>query len=95
MTLSILPDAAFDRHLSLSEKAERAHAIASDEAFCAAMTREIGRGRVKVTAGTFKDHTPALGARRVTGEATQSACGSPAQMCLEATGQAGGAGAMK
>lgn len=94
MSLSLLETRDFDRHLSLSEKAARDETRRASEAFAAAMNRAIKRGKVKVTPGTFVDDTPTF-ARRIHGEAPMSACGSPAAMCMEASGAPGGAEAMK
>jgi hypothetical protein len=88
-------DAHFDHILSLSEKAEREDAVRSNDAFTAAMRREIKRGKVKVRAGTFVDTSPAIYARRIRGEAAMSCIGSPAALCADIGGAPGGAEAMK
>lgn len=81
----------FDKYLSLSEKAEREQAIASDEAFIAAMTKAAAKGRENVTRGTYVDTTPPVGIRFIRAIAPLSACGSPAAMCIERGNPDGGA----
>lgn len=93
--ISHLEATDFDRYLSLSEKETRSAAVTANDAFTAAMNREIKRGKVKVTAGTFVDHTPPIGAVRIRGNAPMSCVGSPAALCCEIGGEPGGAGAMK
>lgn len=85
----------FDRYLSLSEKEHRTASVAANDAFIAAMKKQIGRGREKVKAGTFVDQSPAISARRMYGEVLMSSCGSPAAMCLESGGSQAGAETMK
>lgn len=75
----------FDRYLSLSERAHHDAAVASNDAFTAAMNQAIERGKVKVTAGTYVDTTPPIGALRIRGEVLMSISGSPAAMCMEAS----------
>jgi hypothetical protein len=75
----------FDRYLSLSERDAHDAAVASNDAFVEAMTREIGRGRVKAVAGTYVDTSPPVGAKRLRGILPMSACGSPGAMCMEAS----------
>lgn len=91
----IRPDALehidFDKYLSLSEKAERDAAIASNEAFIAAMTKASAKGRERITAGTYVDKSPPIGARFVCAIAPHSACGSPAAICIERGNPDGGA----
>ena len=57
----------FDHYVNLSEKAARAAAIASNDAFILAMARAVSRGREKAKPGTFVDRTPS-NARRIYGE---------------------------
>lgn len=85
----------FDKYLTLAELAAQAVAIAANDAFTAAMNREIDKGRVKAVAGTFVDLTPPIGAFRVRPDVLMSFCGSPAQMCMEAGGAQSGAETMK
>jgi hypothetical protein len=58
----------YDRYLSHSEKAAHEAAIISNDAFVAAMNKQIGRKREKAVAGTFVDLTPHPFARRFVGE---------------------------
>lgn len=95
MSLSELNDTMFNRFTVISEREAREAAISADQAFVAAINREIRRGKLKVTAGTFVDTSPPIYARRLYGMLPMSACGSPAQMCMEASGQPNGAEAMK
>ena len=90
MTISQLDQPQFDRIVSLSEASLREETQRADEAFAAAMNREIKRGRINVRSGTFVDCSPHYGARRFHGDAPHSSCGSPAAMCLEASGDARG-----
>lgn len=85
----------FDRYLTLAEKAATAVAVAANEAFTAAMTRAVTRGREQATAGTFVDLTPPIMAKRLRGILSFSGCGSPAAMCMEAGGAPNGAETMK
>lgn len=75
----------FDRYLNDSEKLVRQAALASNDAFTAAMNKAVKRGREKVTAGTFVDTSPPTGAFRIRGEILMSCCGSPAALCMEAS----------
>lgn len=93
MAEGLLESTDFERYLSLSEKASRSDAIAANDAFIAAMNREIKRGKLKARAGTFVDHTPSY-ARLIRGEAPMSVCGSPAAMCFDSGGSARGAGTL-
>lgn len=90
-----LEDRDFDKWLSLSEKAARDEAVASNDAFVLAMAKAVKRGREKVTAGTYVDTSTSSGVRRVIPQFPISACGSPAAMCLESAVQQQGAEAMK
>lgn len=90
MAQGTLESRDFDRYMSLSEKEARSTALAANDAFTAALTRAIGKGRETVCPGTFVDLSPTF-ARRIIGEAALSACGSPAAMCLDS----GGAESMK
>jgi hypothetical protein len=85
----------FNKYLKLSERATQAAAIACNDAFVQAMTKAVKRGREKVTAGTYVDLTPPIGAVRIYAEPAMSACGSPSAMCLESGGAQSGAAAMK
>ncbi|EJN07923.1 hypothetical protein PMI42_07453 [Bradyrhizobium sp. YR681] len=91
----IRPDALeridFDKYLSLSEKAQHDAAVASNEAFIAAMTKASAKGREKVRPGTYVDCSPPIGARFIRAIAPHSACGSPAAMCIERGNPDGGA----
>lgn len=93
--MSLIEPQDFDRYLTDSEKETRKAAYAANEAFTAAMTKAIGRGREKAVAGTFVDLTPPIGAKRLYGILTRSGCGSPAAMCMEAGGAHSGSEAMK
>ena len=90
MTISQLDQPQFDRIVSLSEANVREETQRTDEAFAAAMNREIKCGRIKARPGTFVDRSPHYGARRIHGDAPHSSCGSPAAMCLEASGDGNG-----
>jgi hypothetical protein len=85
----------FNRIVSLSEAASREQTQRSDEAFAAAMNREIRKGKLKVKPVTFVDNSPALGARRIYGDVRVSSCGSPAAMCMESNGAPNGAQSMR
>lgn len=85
----------FDHYLSLAEKEAHHAAVTSNDAFVAAMQKAVRRGRENVTEGTFVDHTPPIGAKRLRGILPMSACGSPAAMCMESGGAHIGAEAMK
>jgi hypothetical protein len=89
-----IDDAKFDHIISLNEKAEREAAVESNDAFAAAMRREIGRGRIHATAGTFIDMSPTY-ARRIRGEIAISSCGSPAAMCMDSSGSRSGTQSLK
>jgi hypothetical protein len=77
-----LDDGAFNRFVTLSEKAVRADTVKQDEAFAAAMLGAIQRGKVKVAIGTIVVDRPLMAAR-IQGYAAVSSCGSPAAMCVE------------
>jgi len=85
----------FDHYVSLSEKAARDAAMASNDAFVLAMAKAVSRGREKAIPGTFVDPTPPIGARRIRGEIAMSACGSPAAMCVERGHRGGGTETLK
>jgi pyridoxine/pyridoxamine 5'-phosphate oxidase len=93
--MSRLDDRDFDAYHSLSARASQQTALASNDAFVVAMNKAIRKGREKVKAGTFVDHTPPIGAVRIRGETLMSSCGSPAAMCVDTAIAAGGAGTMK
>lgn len=95
MSEGILESRDFDRYTSLSEQAARDAAMAANGAFHAAMTIAIRRGRENAKPGTYVDTTPPIGAIRIRGEIAISACGSPAQMCMEIGGAPSGAESMK
>jgi len=85
--LGRLESSNFDLWLSLSEKAAIEQTRRSSEAFTAALSRQVKRGRETAAPGTFVDPTPAIGARRmIRGEVQMSACGSSAAMCAERGG---------
>lgn len=84
----------FDRWVTLSEKAVREDAIASNDAFVLAMAKAIKRKREKVQPGTFVDPSPTY-ARRIRGEIAMSPCGSPAAMCAESGSQHSAANTLK
>ena len=88
--LGKLEAADFDRWLSLSEKAAIEANKTANDAFTAALNRQIKRRRETVARGTFVDFSPAIGALRTRGAVPISACGSPAAMCAE-SGTPGGA----
>ncbi len=54
----------YDRYLTISEKAEREAALASNDAFILAMAKAVQSGREHATPGVFVDHTP-TNARRI------------------------------
>lgn len=58
MAQGILESQNFDRYMSLSEKQHRHAALAANDAFAAAMTSAVRRGREHVAPGTFVDLTP-------------------------------------
>ncbi|MCS3725452.1 hypothetical protein [Bradyrhizobium betae] len=89
--LDALERVDFDKYLTLSEKAQRDAAIASNDAFIAAMTKASAKGRERVRPGTYVDTTPPLGAHFIRAIAPHSACGSPAAMCIERGNPDGGA----
>jgi hypothetical protein len=91
ISLRSLENVDFDKYLSLSEKAARDEAIAANEAFTAAMTKALKRGRERATPGTYVDRSPSLSARFIHAIAPHSACGSPAAMCIERGNPDGGA----
>jgi hypothetical protein len=95
MSEGLLESRDFDRYLSLSEKSAHDEAIAANDAFTAAMNKAIGKRREKATPGTFVDHTPPIGAKRLYGDVIMSPCGSPAAMCMESGGAQAGAETMK
>jgi hypothetical protein len=84
--LGKLESSNFDLWLSLSEKAAIEQTRRSSEAFTAALSRQVRRGRETAAPGTFVDPTPAIGALRIRGEVQMSACGSSAAMCAERGG---------
>jgi hypothetical protein len=90
-----LESSNFDRYLNLSERAAHDIAIAANDAFTAAMNREIRKGKIKVSAGTHVDHSPNYGARRIYGDVPWSSCGSPAAMCSDNGGAPNGAQSLK
>lgn len=90
MAQGILESRDFDRYMSISEKEHRHASITANDAFAAAMNKQIGRGRETASPGTFVDTSPTY-ARRIIGELSISACGSPSAMCLDS----GGAESMK
>ena len=79
-----LKNGDFDNFVSLSEREIKAHAIAANDAFAAAMARAIKRGREKATPGVYVDPTPST-TRRIRGDVALSPCGSPAAMCAGLT----------
>lgn len=90
-----LESADFDKYLSLSERVAHSEALSANDAFTKAMNGAVKRGREKVRPGTYVDLSPPTGHVRIRGEVIFSACGSPAQMCLEAGDHHGGAGTLK
>lgn len=58
--------ADFDNMTLISERTHHVANIASNDAFIAAMARAVLKGKERDRSGTFKDHTPALLARRMT-----------------------------
>jgi hypothetical protein len=84
----------FDRWMSLSEKAHRDSVLASNDAFIAAMTKAVRKGRESARQGTFIDTSPTL-ARTFRGDVIMSSCGSPAAMCAETGGAGIGASTLK
>jgi len=76
----------YDPYLSLSEKAAIEQTRRSSEAFAAALSRQVKRGRETAAPGTFVDSKPAIGALRIRGDVQMSACGSSAAMCAERGG---------
>ena len=84
----------FDQIISLADRTEREEAIATNDAFTAAMQRAIKRGRETARPGIYVDTSPST-VHRIRGDVAISPCGSPAQMCAD-SGYAGGlAGAVK
>lgn len=76
-------------------KLEHQARLDADDAFVSAMKAAIARGDEKAVHGTFVDHTPPIGVRRIYGDVILSVCGSPAAMCAERGGNAAGAETMK
>ncbi len=68
MSHGVLDTRDFDLYLSLSEKAARDETKRANDAFAAAMNREIMRGRIRARPGTFVDRSPHYGAHRYYGE---------------------------
>lgn len=66
------------------QKAQRAAAVAANDAFVAALAGAIAKGRERAVPGTVVDTTPALYHKRVRADAPVSMCGSPAALCVEA-----------
>jgi len=66
------------------QKAQRAAAVAANDAFVEALARAVARGREHAVPGTVVDTSPALYHRRIRPEAALSMCGSPAALCVEA-----------
>jgi hypothetical protein len=91
MNLRRLEHTDYDRILSVEDKAERDAAIASNEAFIAAMTEASARGLERVKPGTSVDTSPPIGVRFIRASAPRSAYGSPAAMCAESGNPHGGA----
>jgi hypothetical protein len=73
----------FDRQVTLSEAAHHDANVRSNDLFVAAMARATIRKKEKAVPGTFVDKSPPLNARRIRGDASLSACGSPAALCTE------------
>lgn len=73
----------FETYVRYTDKAAHAESVRANDRFALAMANAVKRGREKATPGTFVDLTPPIGAVRLRGDATRSACGSPAAMCLE------------
>ena len=83
-----LKNGDFDNFVSLSEREIKAHAIAANDAFTAALARAIKRGRETARPGIHVDLSPST-VHRIRGDVAISPCGSPAQMCAD-SGYAGG-----
>lgn len=79
----VLDEKSYDEFLSRAEREARDSVIAANDAFVAALQKQIKRGREKVAAGTFVDRSPNFYARPIRGEVPMSTCGSPAAMCTE------------
>lgn len=82
MSESKLEGADYDRWLSQSERVAHDAVMASNDAFMLAMAKAVKRGREKVTAGTYVDDTPPIGALRIRGDGVMSLYGSPAALCM-------------
>jgi hypothetical protein len=95
MTISTLPDSAFNAIMTVAEQKHHDAMLKANQAFARAMNRAIRRGKVQVTPGTFVDTSPAIYAKRLRGEVAISPCGSPAAMCVEKGAHEGGAGTLK
>lgn len=95
MSMLELDDTAFNRFTVQSEREAREAAVSSNTAFVAAMNAAIRKRREKVRPGTFVDTSAPIYAKRLYGILPVSACGSPAAMCTEATGQPNRNQAMK
>lgn len=83
MSESKLEGVDYDRWLSQSERAAHDAVMASNNAFMLAMAKAVKCGREKVTAGTYIDDSPPIGALRIRGDIVMSPCGSPAAMCMK------------
>lgn len=85
----------FDQWITLAEKASREAVFVANDAFTAAMNKQIKRGREKARPGTYVDRTASIGAVRIHGDVIWSPCGSPAQMCVERAVAEAGAETLK
>lgn len=90
-----LNDEDFETAVRYTERAYRAEAVIANDAFVAAMKKAVKRGRENVAFGTVVDTTPPIGHVRIRGETRMSSCGSPAAMCIEASGAPSGAQTLK
>lgn len=83
MTMSNDPDDFGTYHPSERERRRKKALTEANAAFIVLMTNAVKRGKERAAFGVEVDLTPAIGAIRIYGEPMFSACGSPAQMCVD------------
>lgn len=91
----ILSDDDFETAVRFSDRAARADATKANDAFVAAMNKQIARGMEKAEFKTAVDTSPPINHVRIRGDAIFSACGSPSAMCLDMGVRGSGTETMK